>query len=179
MRKLILILLCLFTTNALFAQAVKNTSYKTSSGERVLQLEVVLDTDMASAWKLLSTDEGLVKWVAPVAHIELKKNGVIVTNYDKTKPLTDSSSIRLPILAYTKGKMITLKVELNNNFTKSVRDSDDNLKEVITLVKIDAGHTKLISAMSGFGTGADWDKTYEFFVRGNIYTYEELLKNYK
>jgi PPE-repeat protein len=179
MRKLILILLCLFTANALFAQAVKNTSYKTSLGERVLQLEVVLDTDLASAWKLLSTDEGLVKWVAPVAHIELKKNGSIVTNYDKTKPLTDSGSIRLPILAYTKGKMIALKVELNNNFTKSVRDSDDNLKEVITLVKIDATHTKLISAMSGFGTGPDWDKTYEFFVRGNTYTYEELLKHYK
>nr|WP_294949179.1 hypothetical protein [uncultured Mucilaginibacter sp.] len=179
MKKLILMLLPLIFANALWAQQVKNTSYKTPAGERVLQLEMVLDVDAASAWKLLSTDEGLVKWVAPVAHIQLKKNGSIVTNYDKDKPLTDSSSIKLPILDYTKGKMLTLKVELNNNFAKSVQNTDDNLKEIIRLEKIDATHTRLISSMMGFGTGPDWDKTYDFFVRGNTYTYEELLKHYK
>ena len=29
-----------------------------------------------------------------------------------------------------------------------------------------------------FGTGSDWDKTYNFFVKGNIWTYEQILKLY-
>jgi hypothetical protein len=32
--------------------------------------------------------------------------------------------------------------------------------------------------MTGWGEGADWDKTYNFFARGNEWTYKELLKNY-
>jgi hypothetical protein len=30
--------------------------------------------------------------------------------------------------------------------------------------------------MIGWGEGKDWDKAYEFFVRGNEWTYKELLK---
>ncbi len=29
--------------------------------------------------------------------------------------------------------------------------------------------------MIGWGKGADWEKTYEFFLRGNIYTYLVFL----
>jgi hypothetical protein len=33
--------------------------------------------------------------------------------------------------------------------------------------------------MTGWKTGVDWDKAYEFFVKGNEWTYRELLKKYK
>ena len=33
--------------------------------------------------------------------------------------------------------------------------------------------------MIGWGNGSDWDKTYNFFVKGNEWTYQELLKNCK
>ena len=161
------------------AQAVKNTSYTTQIGEKVLRLEAILPITQKEAWQLFATDEGLKKWVAPVAHIELKTGGYILTNYDTTKSLSDSSSIKLPIINYIEQELLTLKVNLNNNFSKNVQNEDENLQEIIQLISVGPKTTKLISSMIGWGRGDDWTKTYNFFVAGNIYTYEELLKLFK
>jgi hypothetical protein len=32
--------------------------------------------------------------------------------------------------------------------------------------------------MVGFGEGADWDKTYDFFLKGNNWTFEKLMDHY-
>ena len=117
--------------------------------------------------------------MAPLAHIELKSGGYILTNYDKSKNLSDSSSIKLPITSFIDNEILVLKVILNNNFAQSVRESDANLQEVIQLIKIDDKHTKIVSSMIGWGAGTDWEKTYDFFVKGNEWTYQELIKNYK
>lgn len=161
------------------AQSVKNTSYTTQNGEKVLKLEAVLPVDLKDAWQLFTTDAGLVKWIAPVAHIELRTGGYILTNYDKTKPLTDSSSIRLGIINYLENELLTLKVNLNNSFSPKVKAEDGNLQEIIQFLYISPKETKVISSMVGWGKGVDWEKTYGFFERGNIWTYEEMLKLYK
>jgi hypothetical protein len=33
--------------------------------------------------------------------------------------------------------------------------------------------------MIGWGTGPEWDKTYDFFVKGNTWTFQELLNAFK
>ena len=161
------------------SQTLKNTSYTNQSGEKVLRLEMILPVDLTTAWKLFTSDEKLKKWIAPLAHIELKSGGYLVTNYDSTKKLSDSSSIKLPIISFLDNELIILKVNLNNNFAKTVRDSDENLQEIIQLKKVDNKQTQIISSMVGWGNGNDWDKTYDFFVKGNEWTYNELLQNYK
>lgn len=58
--------------NQVFAQSpVRNTSYVTTTGEKVLRPEVTILVDRQSAWKYFTTDDLLKKWIAPVAHIEL------------------------------------------------------------------------------------------------------------
>ena len=166
-------------TLTVHSQNNKNTSYTNQSGEKVLRLECVLPVSLTDAWKLFTTDEKLKKWIAPLVHIELKTGGYIITNYDKSKSLSDSSSIKLPITSFIENEILVLKIILNDNFVKSVRESDENLQEVIQFIKVDEQHTKIVSSMIGWGTGADWDKTYAFFVKGNEWTYKELLKNYK
>ncbi|HKG69206.1 MAG TPA: hypothetical protein VKA92_10075 [Segetibacter sp.] len=161
------------------SQTLKNTSYTNQSGEKVLRLEMILPVDLTTAWKLFTSDEKLKKWIAPLAHIELKSGGYLVTNYDSTKKLSDSSSIKLPIISFLDNELIILKVILNNHFAKTVRDSDENLQEIIQLKKVDNKQTQIISSMVGWGNGDDSDKTYDFFVKGNEWTYKELLKNYK
>ena len=178
-KKIIPIIIFILLTLTLHSQTLKNTSYKNQSGEKVLRLECTLPIGLTEAWKLFTTDEKLAKWIAPLAHIELKSGGYIITNYDKSKSLSDSSSIRLPITSYLDNELLVLKVILNGNFLKSVRDSDDNLQEIIQFFKVDNDHTKIVSSMTGWGNGADWDKAYDFFVAGNEWTYRELLKNYK
>ena len=160
-------------------QTVKNTSYKTSSGEKVLRLELTLPIDKKAAWKLFTVDKELQKWIAPVVFVELKTGGYMLTNYDKNQSLRDSSTIELGIINYLENELITLKVNLNDNFPASVQKEDENLQELIQFVEIEKGKTKIISSMIGWGKGSDWDKTYDFFVKGNIWTYEELGKLFK
>ena len=170
------LLLMSFTVHS---QALKNTSYKNQSGEKVLRLEWTLPVDLTQAWKLFTTDEKLQKWIAPLAHIELRSGGFILTNYDKSKSLSDSSSIKLPITSFIDKELLVLKVILNDHFPKNVRETDANLQELIQFIKVDKKHTKIVSSMIGWGTGPDWDKAYDFFEKGNEWTYRELLKNYQ
>ncbi|MEO6219773.1 MAG: hypothetical protein ABIO81_05055 [Ginsengibacter sp.] len=158
------------------AQVVKNTSYTTSSGEKILRLEMILPVDKKTAWEYFTKDQLLQKWIAPLVHIELKARGYILTNYDKDKSLSDSSAIRLDIINYLTEELLTLKVDLNDNFPKSVQNEDANLQELIQFKEEGDGKTKIISSMIGWGKGTDWDKTYGFFVKGNIWTYEQLHK---
>lgn len=178
-KKNILVSIFILMTLSVPSQTLKNTSYINQSGEKVLRLECTLPIDLAEGWKLFTNDEKLEKWMAPLAHIELKSGGYILTNYDKSKNLSDSSSIKLPITSFIDNEILVLKVILNNNFAQSVRESDANLQEVIQLIKIDDKHTKIVSSMIGWGAGTDWEKTYDFFVKGNEWTYQELIKNYK
>ena len=94
----LLLIICLITTLNIKAQ-VENTSYVNKSGERVLQLSVVVPLDRKQAWEYFTNDEKLAKWIAPLVHIDLKCGGYMITNYDKNKSLSDSSSIRLGIPA--------------------------------------------------------------------------------
>jgi len=177
MKNFLITLLVLSLTSAK-SQSVNNTSYTSETGEKVLRLEVIVPVGKEEAWQLFTKDEQLMRWMAPQAHIELKPEGYILTNYDKTKPLTDSSSIKLNILNYVQGELMTLKVNLNDNFSKSVQKEDENLLEVIQFESIGPKETMIISSMIGWGEGEDWNKTYDFFVKGNQWTYEQLIKLY-
>ncbi len=165
----------LLVPSLLFAQEVKNTSYIASSGEKVLRLEAVVPISRADAWKLFSTEDGLKKWIAPVVSLDFRVGGSILTNYDSTKSTRDPGTIHLPILNFLDGEMLTLRVELNEHFAQSVRDQDRNLQEIIQLVDMGNGQTRIISNMVGWGNGPEWDKTYNFFARGNDWTFRHML----
>lgn len=113
---------------------------------------------------------------SPVVHIDYAVGGSITTNYDKNKSLNDPSSIKLPIISYLENQMLILKVNLNDNFPQSCRNTDKSLQEVIQFKEAGPGQTHIISSMIGWGTGPDWDKTYKFFEKGNEWTYLQLLK---
>jgi hypothetical protein len=165
--------------HSLFAQEVQNTSYVTSTGEKVLRIEFILPVDKQETWKLLTTEEGWKKWAAPVVSVDLKVGGLILTNYDKNKTVSDSGTIHLPIINYIEGEMITLKVDLNNAFPEKVRKEDKNLQEIIQIKNLGNGNTRVVSSMIGWGTGAEWDKIYDFFAKGNKWTYEQLTKLFR
>ncbi|MEO6188201.1 MAG: SRPBCC domain-containing protein [Ginsengibacter sp.] len=168
--------LCVFSCKG---QVVTNTSYVTLSGEKVLRLEVIVPIDKKKVWQYFTKDELLQKWIAPLVHIDLKTGGSIITNYNKNASLNDGSSIRLAIVNYLEEQLLTLKVKLNDNFSQKLQDEDGNLQELIQIEDTGDQKTRIISSMIGWGKGEDWDKAYDFFAKGNTWTYEELFKTIK
>ena len=173
------VLLLVFLISFVSKAQVKNTSYQTASGEKVLRLEFTVPLDKRGAWQLFTNDAQMKRWMAPQVHIDLKSGGTIITNYDSTKSLSDSSSIKLPIVNYLEGELLTLQVILNDHFPKQQQQEDEHLQEVIQFLPVSPGKTKIVSSMIGWGKGEGWNKTYDFFVKGNTWTYEELLKLFK
>ena len=155
-------------------QGVHNTSYMTQSGERVLRIETLLPVPPGRVWEAWSTDAGLQGWIAPVAHIDLRTGGAITTHYDKRAHLGDPGTIRLPITAFLEKQLIVLKVNLNGDFPQKARDEQQNLQEIVQIEDAGGGETRIVSSMVGWGSGKEWDQTYDFFARGNRWTYQQL-----
>jgi hypothetical protein len=160
------------------AQVVRNTSFQMGSGERVLRIESTVPASKDEVWKALTTPDGLKKWIAPVVAIDLRIGGSLSTNYDKTAAIGSPGTIRMGILNYLEGEMITLRVTLNNKFSAKVRSQGGNLQEIIQIDSSADGTTKVISSMVGWGVGKDWDDAYQFLARGNEWTYQQLVKSF-
>ncbi len=158
------------------AQEVRNTSYVTQAGERVLRIETVVPASTENVWKAWTSPQELSKWIAPIVAIDLRIGGTISTNYDEKATIGNASTIQLPIINYIEEQLITLKVNLNEKFPKNTRDEDHNLQEIVQIVDHGDGETKVVSSMVGWGSGKDWDQTYNFFARGNEWTYRQLAK---
>lgn len=176
MKKLLFILILGHLANKDLRAQVTNTSYITQYGEKVLQLSIVVPVNIREAWTLFTTDTGLKRWIAPVAKIDMRTGGSIRTNYDRNKTIDDTTSIKLDIINYIEYEMLTLKVNLNNSFPPEAKNEDKNLQEIIQLVKTGDNKTKIISTMVGWGQGAQWNKIYSFFEKGNNWTFTEMLK---
>ncbi len=170
------ILFLFFSTVAIYAQKVQNTSYTTETGEKILRLEMTIPVSQKQAWQYFTNESKLKLWIAPVVQINLREGGEIITNYDEQKTIEDPSSIHIPIINYLPNELITLRVLLNSNFKEEVVKDHKNLQEIIQFISVGKNKTKIISSMIGWGNGKDWDTTYDFFVTGNVWTYEQLCK---
>jgi hypothetical protein len=178
MKTTFVLLLLLCVPALLFGQEVKNTSYVTSTGEKVLRMEFAIPVDKAEAWNLFTTEEGWKKWATPVVSINFRIGGLISTLYDTSKAIGDTGTIRLPIINYLEKEMLTLKVILNEGFSEKLRKEDQNLQEIIQFFDLGKDRTRIVSSMIGWGKGPDWDKTYDFFAKGNEWTYQQMLGLY-
>jgi uncharacterized protein YndB with AHSA1/START domain len=168
--------LALLAAGTSAAQEVKSFIARTQSGEKVVRIETTLRQSPETVWKAFSTEEGLRCWAAPVVRLDLRTGGTMETNYDKSAAIGSAGTISLRILNYVENEVITYKVKLNEAFPERLRSEDDKLQEVVQLQRLPSGGTRVVSSMVGWGSGADWDKASDFFLRGNEWTYQNLAK---
>jgi uncharacterized protein YndB with AHSA1/START domain len=160
---------------------VKNISYKTYLGEKVLCFSFIVPVNKEKAWKLFTTDSLLTRWIAPAVNTKpaKSKNGNSISKDDtKKRPPSDSSYIKLKAITYLENESLTLKVDLSNDFSKTVQQQADDLMETVQFIDTGDGKTKIVSSMTGWGIGEEWDKVYNFFVTGNEWKYNKFLGNF-
>jgi len=160
-------------------QGIMNNSFIADNGERFLRFEIIVDNTITETWKLIATEEGIKKWMAPVAILNLRTGGILKTNYNETAKIDDKGTITLGIVSYIPLEMLTYKITLNELFAEKCRKEDKNLQHIIQLKSLGENKTKIISTMVGWGQGKEWDEAYSFFEKGNEWTFQKLLKTFK
>jgi hypothetical protein len=166
-------------TDNMSPQGIVNNSFIAADGERFLRFEIVVNTTIDETWKIIATEEGIKKWMAPVAFLDLKIGGMLKTNYNETAKIDDKGTITLGIINYIPSEIITYKITLNELFAEKCRREDKNLQHIIQLKSLGSNKTKIISTMSGWGQGNEWDEAYSFFEKGNEWAFQKLLKVFK
>jgi uncharacterized protein YndB with AHSA1/START domain len=161
-------LLLLFAA-PLGAQTVKDTSFTTSTGERVLQQEIIVDASLEDVWKTWTTSEGLRTFVAPMIVVELKTGGDWFANYALGAKVGDPGTIHNTVLNYLPMEMLSIKIGLTDIFPKELRDAN-SLFSVLSFRDLGKKQVKVVESIVGWRSGPNWDKTYEFFRRGDALT---------
>jgi uncharacterized protein YndB with AHSA1/START domain len=158
--------------------AVKNSSFLSPSGERVLRHEVLVNASLPEVWKTLTTSEGWMTFMAPSVHMELKTGGLFDSNYRVGAKLGDPGTIHNQVLNYVPMEMFSIKVGLTDQFPAKPREAG-TLFAVLTLKDAGANRVLVTISMLGWGTGEDWDSVYALFDRGNAYTMGELARRFE
>lgn len=157
---------------------VKNTSFVTPSGERVLRHETTVHGSLADVWNAVTTSEGLMSFMAPVVHMELKTGGVFDSNYRAGSKLGDPGTIHNMVLNFVPMEMFSIKVGLTDQFPQRPRDAG-TLFAVLTFKDAGANQVLVTISMLGWDHGEDWDLVYKHFDRGNAYTLAELAQRFE
>ncbi len=156
-------------------QEVKDTSFVAPNGERVQRLEIVVPATVRECWELVSSAEGWKSWMSPNVEMELKTGGKFHSNYRLGAKVGDPGTIYNTVLAYVPLQMLTLKIGLTDVFPKEAREAG-TLFAVLTMEAAGEKRTRLSETMVGWKEGPGWDWTYDFFLKGNKFTFEEMYR---
>ena len=168
--------LVLIAPAALSAQKIDNTSFKTDEDERIMRLETVLECSLDKAWELFATSEGVGSWMAPVVEIDFSNGGRWELSYDKSKKIGDPGNIINEIVCIVPKEMYVMRVRgVPDNFPFDA-EKMYQVCSVVQFEKAGEDRTKLTLTCVGYREGPEWDRLYNFFVRGNSYTFAQLHK---
>jgi uncharacterized protein YndB with AHSA1/START domain len=145
---------------------VKDSSFTEPNGERVLQESIVVDAPASSVWKAFTDEATIRAWNAPLAHIDLRNGGTIEESYDPNARLGGPQSVRHRIITYLPERLLVLR---NLSAPPGLPGADlyPTIIQIITLDPLGDQQTLVALSGAGYGAGADYDKLYAYFRKGN------------
>ena len=146
------------------------------AGERTLVTQGVVDATPHELWQAFTVDSEIVKWMVPFAHMDLKIGGTLETSYEPHAKLGDPKNIRHKILSYAPDRMLSFTFTMPEMF-KQAHDENGHWV-VVEFEPLTAQKTRVVETIYGWGEGADWDKAYAFFEKGDAWTMEQLEKRF-
>ena len=144
------------------------------AGDRVVLQTVEVEAPIDEVWKAYSTSEGWMGWAAPVAEVDLKVGGRILTNYTPGAKIGDPGTNTLYIRSYVPERLLVLQAELSDNWPEIMKEDADNLMNVIVFEDRVEGRTRILSYGVGYRALPAYDDLLEFFVPANEGLYGKL-----
>ena len=136
---------------------------------------LIIRASRAEVWKAFSNEFELNKWYSPNVGLDFRVGGSISVINDEAS-IFSGDTLTWPILSFYPTKLITYKVNLNDEFSEKCRSQDGNLQLLILLDNIEGGEVHIQLVMLGWGEGPEWDKAYKKFEKYNKKSLEKLLK---
>ncbi len=161
---------------ALLAVVAQLFASSALAGDRQLRTEGVVDATPHELWEAFTTDSGITQWMVPFAHIDLRVGGTLETSYDPHAKLGDPKNIHHTILSFEPDHMFSFTFTMPAMF-KRAHDEGGHWV-VVRFEALAPKRTLVTETIYGMGEGADWDKAYAFFERGDADTMVELQKRF-
>jgi uncharacterized protein YndB with AHSA1/START domain len=146
------------------------------AGDRTLVTQGIVDATPHELWQAFTVDSEIVKWMVPVAHMDLRIGGTLETSYDEKAKIGDPKNIHLKILSYEPDRMLSFTFTMPAMFKRA--HEENGHWDVVRFEPLSASKTLVTETMYGWGQGEDWDKAYAFFEKGNAETMTELQKRF-
>ncbi|MBV9073772.1 MAG: SRPBCC domain-containing protein [Acidobacteria bacterium] len=166
MRILGFLLLMSACLTALAEEHVKVT--KQPAPERALIFEVTIPAARSAVWQAFATSEGLSTWLTPHAVVDLREGGEWTAHYPGGK--TGGGTI----LSFIPERELTISA-LAPEWFPTVRRERTNAKFEF----IAAGDSTVVKlTQTGWKSGEEWDKAYDYLAQGNAQLLETLRRRF-
>lgn len=139
---------------------MKETSRDDQTVGRIIEYQNVVNADVATVWRSISTAEGVQETIAPAASIELKAGGRWRTHMRPGRKIGDQGTIENTIQSFVPNEMLSMQVGVGDFFSPEVRNAQ-SIFGVITLAPVGTKQTRVTVRAIGFGVGAGWDEAYK------------------
>ena len=156
-----------FTLESPFAREKQSAPTATAAGEpwqRSLRKQITVAAPLAEVWNAWTTTDGVTGFFGPAAKIEARVGGPYEVYFAPGQPegLRGSEGCKVHSLA----PMKLLAFEWNAPPTiPAIRDSGVHTLVYVELEGVGPGLTRVRMTHTGWGVGAEWDKTYAYFDR--------------
>jgi len=147
------------------------------SQDRILRTEAVVPAPVGEVWKAFTTKEGVQSWMVPVAEVVLRLGGTLKTNYNPQAKIGDPGTIVHHILSYEPERMLATRFTAPEGAPPAAQVAQATWV-VYRFEPLSAQTTRVTVTMVGWGTGAAWDESYDFFKRGNEWEMRQLVKHF-
>ena len=163
------------TENSPASRIVSEIDSITTDG-LVLKQTFVVNAPLHDVWEAYTTEKGWESWAAAIAEIDFRKNGTILTNYNKHGKIGDSTTITLHVLDYVPKQMLRLQAELTENFPSFMKDDEKQLYNEIFFEEISPKKTRVTSYGIGYKNNEKYKSLMKFFIQGNEQSLQNLIE---
>lgn len=147
--------LLIFSISALSQDAVK--VIRQTKPEKALIFEVSIPASQHEVWTAFATSEGLSTWLTPGAVVDLRNGG------EWTAHFPGGHTGGGTILSFTPEKELTLSALAPEQFPVVRAQRTTARFEFIS----EGASTRVRLTQTGWKSGDEWDKAYEYLAKGN------------
>lgn len=136
--------------------------------QKALIFEAIIPAARAAVWNAFATSDGLSTWLTPGAVVDLRKGGEWTAHYP------GGGTGGGTILSFVPQNEMVLSAMAPEQFP--------HVRAERTIAKfefIDAGESTLVRlTQTGWKTGEEWDRAFEYLAKGNAQLLETLRRRF-